>query len=80
MKETHQLKVCMIDAGMDISLIETCLNYFRTGEVGCGRKKLQRYRTYLLKEIQIKNKQLNCLDYLLGSDFIKIKNSEEEDS
>ena len=71
MGKNTQIKTCMKDAGMDDSLIETCLEYFRMGEMGCGRKKLHEYRTRLLAEIQMKQKQLNCLDYLIESDYIK---------
>jgi len=41
------------------------------GEMGCGRQKLHAYRTKLLAEIQLKQKQLNCLDYLIESDYMK---------
>lgn len=61
----------MKDAGMDDSTIATCLEYFQMGEMGCGRQKLHAYRTKLLAEIQMKQKQLNCLDYLIESDYIK---------
>lgn len=44
---------------------------FRAGEAGCGRKKLHAYRTELLTEIQTKQKQLNCLDYLIESDYVR---------
>lgn len=68
----------MKDAGMDASSIDTCLNYFQMGEIGCGRKKLHEYRTKLLKEIHIKQEQLCCLDYLIESDYMNMKNNEEE--
>lgn len=61
----------MKDAGMDETMIESCLECFQSGEVGCGRKKLHAYRTELLTEIQTKQKQLNCLDYLMESDYVK---------
>ncbi|MDD3219624.1 MAG: hypothetical protein PHC41_03100 [Lachnospiraceae bacterium] len=71
MGKNTQIKTCMKDAGMDDASIETCLEYFQMGEMGCGRKKLHEYRTRLLAEIQMKQKQLNCLDYLIESDYIK---------
>lgn len=71
MDKNAQLQTCMKDAGMDIASIEACLECFRMGEVGCGRQKLHTYRTKLLAEIQRKQKQLNCLDYLIESDYIK---------
>lgn len=71
MGKITQIKTCMKDAGMDDSAIETCLEYFQMGEMGCGRKKIHEYRTRLLAEIQMKQKQLNCLDYLIESDDIK---------
>ena len=71
MGKNTQIKTCMKDAGMDDASIETCLEYFQMGEMGCGRKKLHEYRTKLLTEIQMKQKQLNCLDYLIESDYIK---------
>lgn len=80
MDKKKQIIICMKDAGMDDSSIETCLNYFQMGEVGCGRKKLHEYRTKLLAEIQRKQKQLNCLDYLIESDYIKLKKNQEEHS
>lgn len=67
MDKNAQLQTCMKDAGMDIASIEACLECFRMGEVGCGRQKLHIYRTKLLAEIQRKQKQLNCLDYLIES-------------
>lgn len=73
MDKNTQIKACMRDAGMDDLLMETCLEYFQMGEVGCGRKKLHEYRTKLLREIQMKQKQLNCLDYLIESDYVKMK-------
>lgn len=72
MNEKNQFKDCMKDAGMDSSSIETCLTYIQMGEIGCGRKLLQEYRTKLLKEIQKKHQQLNCLDYLMESDEMKM--------
>lgn len=77
MNKKTQIKICMKDAGMDDSSIETCLKYFQMGEVGCGRKKLYEYRTKLLAEIQMRQKQLNCLDYLIESDYIKMKKNQE---
>lgn len=71
MDKKVQIETCMKDAGMDAALIESCLECFQMGEVGCGRKKLHTYRTKLLTEIQTKQKQLNCLDYLIESDEIK---------
>lgn len=71
MGKNTQIIICMKDAGMDDSSIATCLEYFQMGEVGCGRRKLHEYRTKLLAEIQIKQKQLNCLDYLIESDYIR---------
>lgn len=71
MDKKTQLKTCMKDAGMDDLSIATCLEYFQIGEVGCGRQKLHEYRTKLLTEIQRKQKQLNCLDYLIESDYVK---------
>ena len=71
MGKNTQIRTCMKDAGMDDSEVETCLEYFQMGEMGCGRKKLHEYRTKLLAEIQMKQKQLNCLDYLIESDYIK---------
>lgn len=71
MDKKTQIEVCMKDAGMDTASIEACLQCFQAGEVGCGRKKLYEYRTKLLSEIQTKQKQLNCLDYLIESDYVK---------
>lgn len=71
MDKNKEMKICMKDAGMDAELIENCLECFQTGEIGCGRKKLHEYRTKLLTEIQTKQKQLTCLDYLIESDDIK---------
>lgn len=71
MDKHTQMEICMKDAGMDIALIESCLECFRMEEVGCGRQKLHAYRTKLLTEIQRKQKQLNCLDYLIDSDYMK---------
>ena len=71
MGKNTQIKTCMKDAGMDDSSIETCLEYFQMGEMGYGSTKLHEYRTRLLAEIQMKQKQLNCLDYLIESDYIK---------
>lgn len=73
-----KIAICMKDAGMDASSIDTCLNYFQMGEIGCGRKKLHEYRTILLKEIQVRQNQLCCLDYLIESDYMNMKNNEEE--
>lgn len=72
MNQKDQFQECMIDVGMDRSSIETCLTYIQMGEIGCVRKKLQEYRTKLLKEIQMKQHQLNCLDYLMESNDIKM--------
>lgn len=71
MDKKLQIETCMKDAGMDTASIESCLECFKAGEVGCGRKKLHAYRTELLTEIQTKQKQLNCLDYLIESDYVK---------
>ena len=71
MDKITQIETCMKDAGMDDLEVAACLEYFRMGEVGCGRKKLHAYRTKLPTEIQRKQKQLNCLDYLIESDYMK---------
>lgn len=71
MDKNTQLETCMKDAGMDTASIEACLECFRMDEIGCVRQKLHAYRTKLLTEIQRKQKQLNCLDYLIESDYIK---------
>lgn len=71
MDKKIQIENCMKDAGMETASIESCLECFEAGEVGCGRKKLHTYRTKLLTEIQTKQKQLNCLDYLIESEYMK---------
>lgn len=71
MDKKTQIETCLKDTGMDKSLIESCLECFQMGEAGCGRKKLQAYRRKLLTEIQTKQKQLSCLDYLMESDYVK---------
>lgn len=78
MDKQTQITTCMKDAGMDVSSIETCLEYFQMGEAGCGKKKLHEHRTKLLAEIQMKQKQLSCLDHLMESDDIKMKKNKEE--
>lgn len=66
-----QIEICMKDAGMEVLLIKKCMEYLKLGEIGCARKRLFEHRTKLLAEIQNKQKQLNCLDYLMESDYLK---------
>lgn len=76
--DKSKIERCMEDAGMDKQCIEQCMECFETGEQGSGRKTLREYRTKLLSEIQQKQKQLGCLDYLIESEYIKKKQVKKE--
>lgn len=59
------IKQNLIDAGCDEETIACCMHSFQKGSSTHMLPTLSHYRTTLLHHIRFKQKQLDCLDYLI---------------
>lgn len=55
------------DAGCDSEQISICLNYSQSGKVPEMKKLLGMHKNHLMKEVHTRQKEVDCLDYLLYS-------------
>ena len=60
------------DAGCSAKLTEECLSYYDDGNYEKMLKELSAYRKAVLFETRVKQKQIDCLDFLTN----KIKKNE----
>lgn len=55
------------DAGCDAEQINSCLNFKQAGHVHKMKKLLGRHKVHLMKEVHARQREVDCLDYLLYS-------------
>lgn len=64
-ENSTELQQNLMDAGCDDQLIAHCTEYFRTNRIQNMRNLLMRQRLALLGDIHKRQKQLDCLDFLV---------------
>lgn len=55
------------DAGCDAEQINTCINYSQSGKVHEMKNLLGKHKNHLMKEVHARQREVDCLDYLLYS-------------
>lgn len=62
----------LIDAGCNEQLTKECMSRFKDGTLDKMLPKLTAHRKKVLSDVHVKQKQIDCIDYLTN----KIKNDE----
>ena len=59
------IRQTLIDAGCDKRLTERCMSFVKNGNAGGMLPLLTEYRSTLRHQIRSKQKQMDCLDFLI---------------
>lgn len=67
LNKKEMIHQCLIDSGCGENEIQICMSLLQQGEIQKLRDQLSAYKKCLMNEIHKKQKEVDCVDYLIHS-------------